>query len=643
MAQLSPVMTETATGSGTRLGAWLDYLTTPATNSPTDMPTPETYVMIALLDDGGSARLGSARYFPMSQTYRLCEGALELPVAARGVDDVYVTDSGRYRILTPAQHVELKKQEATAAQAAAAVAIAPKPPVPMPTEHMAALSIHPPTPAPVGCGMHAQISTVIAIGPANVELAAARAEPLAAVARKNNNVVTHVVLGVATDADAVAALALPTPRIFLAGANELVALRDRNATGPIRKYLEEALLMATVSPSAKMDSSDPNEVLWLLPASPVPLDGTIAALIPQMRRTLTLWCMALNTQWKEWYERYNGTSEELNAEEEALLRAYSSFPVVQRHPPLAGLTRTAMGLIGTVEGAPMGLVDHTIEWRSDKQLAGVWPDPASRWATTGTPTRDGSAYWAVASWCFNTKAALRAPHPLLDHQLTFNDLEYDVDQVLVTLAMHMLPGGSQPYRTGMTKMKGVLGPVILAGRGGNEPMRMTRWTLGDAPAVTMLLPEGYVQEVLHEYNVAAGARVMLASQGFLVLQNSAMVDIAFRGLSKAELDSERSLFGTRLWIHGKAQATQAVALPQAPVHAMITYRTQLDANAKPTNLLVPGTRVAADAAAQIYFVVSTSEDLLCGLRVCWSNADGRPLLDADTFEGGAQVAYETVL
>jgi len=606
------------------------------------MPTPESYVMIALLDCGGSARLGTARYYPMSQTFRLSEGNLEVPVATRDQNEVYTTDSGRYRILTPAQHVELKKQEATVAQAAAAVAIAPKQPTPMPTEHMATLSLSNVAPAPIGCGLHSQISTVIAIGPTNVELAARRAKPLADMARGNNNVVTHVVLGVASDADAIAALQLPTPRIFLAGANELVALRDREAGGPIRKYLDEAVLMASVAPSAKMDNADANDVLWLLPASPVPLDGSVG-IEPQGDRSLMLWCIAINTQWKEWYGRYHGTREPLNAKEDALLRAYGSFPMVQRHPPLAGLTRASTGLIGTVEGAPMGLTDHTIEWQPDKKRGAIWPRPASRWATTGTPTRDGSVYWAVASWCHNTQAALRAPQPLLDHQLTFNDLEYDVTQVLATLATHILPGGSQPYRVGMTKMKGVLGPVVLAGRDGNEPVRVTHWAVDGAPSVTMLLPEAYVQHALLEYNVATDARVMLASQGFLVLQNADMVDIAFRGLSKAELDSERALFGPRLWIHDKPPSTVALMLPDVPVRSMTAYRTQLDANAKPNNLLVPGTRVANDANYQIYFAVTTSEDLLCGMRVCWSNAEGRPLLDADTFEGGSQVAYESIL
>lgn len=637
----SPVMTEQVAGG--RLSSWYDYLTAPAVNNPTDLPTPDQYVLIALLADGGTARLGTARYYPMSQTYRLAEGSLEIPLSACGPNEVYTTDSGRYRILTPTQHLELKKQESMAAAAAAQVAIAPKVPAPMPTEHMASLSLQPPTPAAVGCGLHSQISTVVAVGPANVEAAAQRVRPLVDLARGNNNVVTLVVLGVVTEADARAALALPTPRIFLAGGNEMVALRDRAQTGPIRKYLEEAVLMAYVMPSAKDTSADPNEVMWLIPASPVPLDGAVGVL-PQMRRTLTMWTRDLNTQWKEWYARYNGTSETLDDKEEQLLRAYTSFPIKQRHPPLLGLTPKSMGLIGTIEGPPIGLVDHTIEWTPEsKARTSFWPNPASRWATTGTPMRDGSVYWSVATWCHNTKAALRAPHPLLDNQLSFDDLQYDVSIALATLLTHTLQGGAQPYLKALNKLRGVLGPVVLAGRGNNEPMRVTYWTLDDAPPATMLLPEGYVQEVLADYNVASGNRAMLTTRGFLVLPRADEVPIGFAGLSEAELDSERSLFGARLWIQAKPRMPPSIELPQSPVGSMVAYRTQADANAKPNPLLVPGARIAADATSQVYFVATTSEDQLCGLRVCWSNADGRPILDVNTFAGGNQVAYESVL
>jgi hypothetical protein len=183
--------------------------------------------------------------------------------------------------------------------------------------------------------------------------------------------------------------------------------------------------------------------------------------------------------------------------------------------------------------------------------------------------------------------------------------------------------------------------VLMAGRSGNEPMRLTYWTLDGAPSVTMLLPEAYVQDVLKDYTVEMGERVMLATQGFTLLPRGDEVVIVFSGLSDAELDSERALFGPRLWVHAKGGSPPTVMeLPAVPVRSMITYRTQLDANSKPSDMLAPGTRVLSNAGAHVYFAVTTSEDLLCGLRVCWSMAEGRPVLDVDTFEGGRQLAYE---
>tara|TARA_Y100000389_G_scaffold204218_1_gene255643 strand:- start:179 stop:1990 length:1812 start_codon:yes stop_codon:yes gene_type:complete len=602
--------------------------------------------MIAILEDGGTARLGTAQYFQLSQTYRLVEGNLEMPLSARGSDGVFRLDSGQYQILTPSQHVELKKQETMAAAAAAQVAIAPKPPIPMPTEQMASLTLHPPTPQPTACGLHSQISTVIALGPSNIGLAAARSEQLANVARMNNNVVTHVVLGVASEADARAALALPTPRVFLAGANEMRALSDRSSHGATRKYLEEAVLLATVANSALTNDASDEHVLWLLPDSHVPLDGTLGALEQREHdgkaRSLTIYQLALNTQWKEWYARYNGTAEPLDAKEEALLRAYTSFPVRKQHPPLGGIMKSGAAIVGASSGVPVGIVDRTITWTENHKASTLWPMPALRWVTTGAPSRDGSVYWAVATWCHNTKAVLRTPSLLLDHQLSFEDLQYDVTQVLATMLMHTLPGGSQPYRKGISKMKGVVGPVVLAGRSSNEPMRVTYWTLEGAPTVTMILPEAYVQEVLRDYNTVSKNSPMLSARGFLVLPRADEVPIVFSGLSDAELDSERSLFGARLWIQGTARAAVVVDLPPVPVRALVTYRTQLDANTTPSNLILQGARVYDDAAAQVYHVATTSEDQLCGLRVCWSNVDNRPILDVDTYQGGAQLPYESV-
>ena len=119
--------------------------------------------------------------------------------------------------------------------------------------------------------------------------------------------------------------------------------------------------------------------------------------------------------------------------------------------------------------------------------------------------RTPSTYWAVASWCHNTQAALRAPPHAHDLQLTEDDLQYDVMTTLATLLMHTQPGGAQPYKTQLESMRGVVGPVVLAGRGDNEPMRVTWWTLADAPSLVVLLPEAYVRLYLADYDAATVA------------------------------------------------------------------------------------------------------------------------------------------
>jgi hypothetical protein len=154
-----------------------------------------------------------------------------------------------------------------------------------------------------------------------------------------------------------------------------------------------------------------------------------------------------------------------------------------------------------------------------------------------------------------------------------------------------------------------------------------------------------VQEVLRDYNAVHSSSALLAAQGFLVLPRADEIAINFDGLSPVELESERTLFGPRLWIHGVPNGMPTRELPMPPARSMIVYRTQLDADTvlKPNDLRLPGTRVASDAAAHVYYVATTSDDLLCGMRVRWTRAGEQPFLDADTIDGGSQVAYETVL
>ena len=71
---------------------------------------------IVKIDDG-------ARWYPAAECYRSAGAKVELSEAMRGEDGVYRTDSGLYRILTPAQYADIKSVEAARAEAAASAAV----------------------------------------------------------------------------------------------------------------------------------------------------------------------------------------------------------------------------------------------------------------------------------------------------------------------------------------------------------------------------------------------------------------------------------------------------------------------------------------------------------------------------------------
>ena len=239
---------------------------------------------------------------------------------------------------------------------------------------------------------------------------------------------------------------------------------------------------------------------------------------------------------------------------------------------------------------------------------------------------------------------------MLDTERTFTSWEDDVKQTLLSLVVHRLPNGTQPYMTTVTQMRGVLGPVLLAGRNDRERMRVVHWTADEQPRVTMLLPDNYVRIVLEDYNIHARTshgRALLATQGFYALHRADEVPLVFEYLTEAELDSERCKHGPRLWIHSKARVVPMMAeLPQVPTRDAVVYRTQLEADRKSlgrgidggVEALPPGKRVVADATTQFFFVSTSSEDPFCGLRVCWAGNEGSPVLSVDT---RAQSPYES--
>lgn len=639
------VMTETPAASGgsrlaTAASSWLDYLATPTPVSPSvDLPSPDRLVMVAVLDDGTSVDLGAAQHFPLSKVFRLAEGSLEVPEITLGVDGIYNTDSGRYRIMTVEAHATHKREES----ARVAVTLpAPKPPVVPPMPALANLTL---ASAPIGCGMHAKMATVIAIGPKHVEAAMKRTRAIADVAKGNNNVVTTVVVGVATEADALTALGVPQPRIFLAGANELKMLRTgAYASGAMRSYLREAVLIGLVPGSRKGTDEAGTGGAWLLPASPVPFDGSIAALEARGNDSAVTWQRKINTQWQDWFRRYADSSDELDGADTALLRAYTNFPVTPRHPPLAGLPDVSVALIGVIDGPPFGAVDHTVVWARGRQTNQLWPVPIERWAHTGTPRVDASTYWGIASWCHNTQQALRTQPPASDAQVSFDELQYDVLTTLATLLTHTKR---------LETLRGVLGPVVLAGRGGNEPMRVSWWTLPadpDKASILVLLPQAYVHEVVPDYSHQVRAQhgaAVLCSAGMLSLSNADVLPIVLKDVLEVELDTERKAFGARIWVL-RAQSDRSleaalVDVTQAPQtrFGLVAYRTQADVDAeRERGLLCPGQQLATNAERTIFYTSTSSEDQLSGLRVRWSVVDARPVLDVDTYEGGRQWSYE---
>lgn len=538
------------------------------------------------------------------------------------------------------EHTALKRGEAARAVREASNAIE-SPPAATNTVLRASTSLSALTikPAPIGCSPHAQMATVIAIGPAHIRLALAHINPIIKCARANDNIVTVVVLGVQDNNEAEAALKTPIPRILLAGARELKVLRKRDDNGFVRNYLHEAVLVGLVQGSVEGYGDDGLNGVWCLPSAPVPLDKSTEAIEPRGDKTMAKWQLAINTQWSGWYTRYNQKTTELDEKDISLLQAYTSFPEYPRHPPVSQLPRLSIALMAMDSGPVFGTIDHTILWRGGIRLNELLPFPCKKWATTSRP--GGSPYWAVASWCTNTQSALKTSAPSPDVELTFDQLQYDVLCTTRT-AIALLKRAED-----VEMPRGVLGPVVLAGRSNNEPMRVSWWTSAEGTPLLMLLPEAYVHIALKDYDskhVAGQRQALLCSQGFLVLANEDEVPIKFAvaGLTASEPDGKRAALGPRLW-HVRETAINSALLElhdaPAPRDGRVSYRTQTDAEADwARGLLKVGARVGTSRTHSVFYTNTTSEDQLSGLRVRWTGPYW-PVLDVDTVQ---ESSYERV-
>jgi len=246
------------------------------------------------------------------------------------------------------------------------------------------------------------------------------------------------------------------------------------------------------------------------------------------------------------------------------------------------------------------------------------------------------------------------PQPEPDRQVDHDDIQYAVNTTLASLTLYTAPGGVQPFRTRFDDLRGVIGPVVAAGRDGDEPLRVTWWTLSNRTGgVLMLLPDVFVRTALIDYSITARpgqGHAMLAAQGFLVLADADAVPLHFTNVSPTEQHDSERYYGNRLWIPNGATAREAAGTAArfaGVIDAAVTlasFHTQLEAEAEiKSGQLKPGQRVKGPSGLSIFYTSTTSEDHLCGLRVRWVLAPGgsdMPTIDIDNGPGGHQQSYE---
>ena len=585
-------MTEVAVGEGagaTFASSWYEYLTTP-TPAP-DAPTAAHYVVAAVLADETIVKIDEeARYHPTARAYRSTGAKLELPESARGPDGVFTLDSGCYRVLSTDEYAEIKRVEAAAAEARAEAAVS------SPRATRAAL---PPAPPVLSSSSSSYAGCDAALD------------------------------------DVLAQLSLHGDGALRVGCSAMAQMVTVIAVGPERV----AAALKRVRAIGELARGYKNEVVTVILGIDLADDAEVRAALATPGRRVLLRA-----------EGVDGDAEGLSGPAKAYLReavpqqtfgrsAASTATDLWALPTIAQLGESPLALVGAAQGG-VPLVDRTLRWR------GAWPEPVQRWATVS------GLGWAVAAWCPSVIAALRQPPPTLDLHTDEDELQYEVETTLLSLLKWRDPGGAQPFLAASDVLKGVLGPVLTAGRGGRQPMRLVTWSIpgadGGAPPVRMLLPETYVRAALADYASDAPARpgeALLVAQGFLTLRDTDAMPLLFEHLRPEEYDDERRAFGDRLWRAGAATSARAADAAPERGRPPTAFRTPRDALVATTaHVLAPGLRVAPPPEAT-YYVSCTSDDALCGLRVRWTwrhTAPHSPTLDVDTHgPDGLQLRYES--
>lgn len=459
-----------------------------------------------------------------------------------------------------------------------------------------------------GCAMHQEKTTLIACYAASrghVQLVLAQTAHIRKLASENHNRVIYAIVG-AADGDAAAASVelVPTDdRILLAGAREL----ERKSDPQWKAYLQEARLLEFV-PSSK--SSDLGT--WLLPSSG---DACLNAVpsVPADQRSALEWKEAVNAQPRD-----------------AL-----KLGAAPSNPPLDRLGGESAILPS--DSLHVSVMQRRIEWVPTNQPDGFYhPNATSVWSLLGQAAMPS---WAVATRCSNMAAALTPLPVRLDLGSSLADMQCDVSLTLQSLV------SKTPLR--VDSMRGVVGPVVVAGRGDATPMRVVEWTSPAAPSnrVLMLLPETYVRVVLADYE-ASDATPIQWLYTVVCVDNASVIELCPDGRCQEEAEDFVRCRGARLWRLPPKPADVASCIDAVQRAGSATrtlrFRTQQEAAQAAS---VDDARVRSPTHT-IFRTVTTSADPFSGLRVRWtpaSDKSGPHILEADTREGGSQLVNEGVV
>jgi len=355
------------------------------------------------------------------------------------------------------------------------------------------------------------------------------------------------------------------------------------------------------------------------------------------------WSKALNKEFRHFVKDF------LKGDNSAPFDVYKAFLALSLESaadavPFASLGSSSTTCSGvTCDGShPFGVIERRI--LVEGNVAASHSDlikVLEQWSNINTESHTPSTYWSISTWCGRTKRDLM-PQPLaLDLQTSLQEHLHTVSYTLASLvAARVKEKSVQQY--GIDGLDGVLGPVVVKNK---QQMRVVSFTHPKMDAAfVVLLPEAFVRWSLDSYEHDVQHAVdpdapLLATHGFLVLPDVAMVPLGFPGLPESEIESLRSELGNRVWAlprkltHSSKQPTTALS---AMEYSAIDAMKQLPS----AHITVPG--------FSIFHTRQTSNESLAGVRVGLSPVPGMPNRmtispDITEFHGNFRVTAKVIV